>query len=171
MLHGGQEKGISEKKHKFMKDAGMSYNDIFQMAVGRLYVPTIRAVEAEIGMDRLQQILLEEMKNRMEAQLKSLPSRDFPVFKQFFKNPNPFTANTWTMEIVQDSEEVLAMRFTECLWAKAFKDAKAADIGFKLICLGDYVTAEAFNPKIHLIRDKTLMQGHDCCNHKYVLTA
>jgi hypothetical protein len=107
----------------------------------------------------------------MADQLKTLPSREFPTFKQFFKNPNPFTANTWTMEIVEDSEEVLEMKFSECLWAKTFKDAKAADIGFKLICLGDYVTAEAFNPKIKLIRDKTLMQGHECCNHKYVLTA
>ena len=57
----------------------------------------------------------------------------------------------------------------ECLWAKAFREANAADLGFKLVCSADYVTAEAFNPDIKLIRDKTLMQGHDCCNHKYVV--
>jgi hypothetical protein len=167
----GQEASTSVEKHKFLKDAGMSYNDIFQLAIGRLYLPTIKAVEAEIGMDKLQKLLMEDLKKRVAAQVKNLPSRELAAFAQFFKNPNPFTANTWTMEIVEDSDEVLEMRFSECLWAKTFKEADAADIGFKLICSGDYVTAEAFNPKIKLIRDKTLMQGHECCNHKYVVTS
>jgi hypothetical protein len=74
-----------------------------------------------------------------------------------------------TFDIVQDSDKVFEMRVSECLWAKTFKEANAADIGFKLICSEDYVTAEAFNPNIKLIRDKTLMQGHDCCNHRYVV--
>lgn len=172
LLHAaGQEAGTSAEKHKFLKDAGMSYNDIFQMAVVRLYLPTVRAVAAEIGMDKLQKVLLEDMKKRIADRVKNMPSRELKDFAQFFKNPNPFTANTWTMEIVQDSDKVLEMRFSECLWAKTFKEANAADIGFKLICSGDYVTAEAFNPKIRLIRDKTLMQGHDRCNHKYVVTS
>lgn len=166
-----QEGGTSAEKHKFLKDAGMSYNDIFQMSVVRLYLPAVKAVAAEIGMDKLQKVLLEDMKKRVADRVKNLPSRELKDFALFFKNPNPFAANTLTMEIVQDSDKVFEMRFSECLWAKTFKEANAADIGFKLICSGDYVTAEAFNPKIKLIRDKTLMQGHDCCNHKYVVTS
>ena len=171
LLRAGQEASAPAEKHKFLMDAGMSYNDIFQLAIGRLYLPTVKAVAAEMGMDKLQKLLMDDIKKRVADQVKNLPNREFSTFAQFFKNPNPFTANTWTMEIVQDSDKVLEMRFSECLWAKTFKEANAADIGFKLICSGDYVTAEAFNPKIKLIRDKTLMQGHDCCNHKYVVTS
>jgi hypothetical protein len=58
---------------------------------------------------------------------------------------------------------------TECLWAKTFLDANAADIGFACVCFPDYAVAQAFNPKMKMIRDKTLMQGHDCCNHRYVI--
>jgi hypothetical protein len=169
LLRGGQEANPPTEKHKFLRDAGMSYHDIFQMAVVRLYLPTVKAVAADIGMDNLQRILMEDRKKRIADQVKDLPIRDLRAFSQFFKNPNPFAANSLTMEIVQDSDKVFEMRFSECLWAKTFKEADAADIGFKLICTGDYVTAEAFNPKIKLIRDKTLMQGHDCCNHKYVV--
>lgn len=169
LLRDGQEGGASTEKHKFLKDAGMTYNDVFQYAVGRLYIPTMRAAEAKFGMDELQKAIMDGMRKRIEAQVKNLPSRELPALAQFFKTPNPFTANTWTMEIVQDSDKVFEMRFSECLWAKTFKEANAADLGFKLICSADYVTAEAFNPKIKLIRDKTLMQGHDCCNHKYVV--
>lgn len=169
LLRAGQEGSASAEKHKFLKDAGMSYNQIFQMSIGRLYLPTVKAVAAEIGMDKLQKVLLEDMKKRVAEQVKNLPSRELQNFAQFFKSPDPFSANTLTFDIVQDSDKVFEMRVSECLWAKTFKEANAADIGFKLICSGDYVTAEAFNPNIKLIRDKTLMQGHDCCNHKYVV--
>jgi hypothetical protein len=147
----------------------MSYNQIFQMSIGRLFLPTVKAVAAEIGMDKLQKVLMEDMKKRVAEQVKNLPSRELQNFAQFFKSPDPFSANTLTFKIVQDSDKVFEMSVSECLWAKTFKEANAADIGFKLICSGDYVTAEAFNPNIKLIRDKTLMQGHDCCNHKYVV--
>ncbi len=94
LLRASQEGSTAAEKHKFLKDAGMSYNDIFQMAIGRLYLPVIRAVSAEIGMDKLQQVLLQDMKKRVADQVKNLPSRELPAFAQFFKKPNPFTANT-----------------------------------------------------------------------------
>jgi hypothetical protein len=47
---------------------------------------------------------------------------------------------------------------------------KAGDIGYAMVCWGDYAWAEGFNPKIKLVRDKTLMEGHDRCNHRYIWT-
>lgn len=169
LLRHGQEAGASVAKHKFLKDAGMSYDEIFQMAVGRLFLPTMRVVVDKFGMDEVQTAIMDGMKQRVKEQVKNLPSRELPDFAQFFKSPDPFSANTLTLKIVQDSDKVFEMRVSECLWAKTFREANAADLGFKLVCSGDYVTAEAFNANIKLIRDKTLMQGHDCCNHKYVV--
>jgi hypothetical protein len=31
------------------------------------------------------------------------------------------------------------------------------------------LAASAFNPKLQMIRSKTLMQGHDGCNRRYVM--
>jgi len=31
--------------------------------------------------------------------------------------------------------------------------------------------ARAFNPQFEMVRDKTLMQGHDCCSHRYLWKA
>ena len=83
----------------------------------------------------------------------------------------PIAAHSLTMEIIRDTDTVFEMRVTECLLAKVYREAKAADLGFNCVCWADYAQAEAFNPKIKLIRDKTLMQGHDHCNHKYVFAA
>lgn len=74
------------------------------------------------------------------------------------------------MEIVEDSETVFEMKISECIQATCYLQHDAADIGFAQVCWGDYAWAEGFNPKIQLVRDKTLMQGHSCCNHKYVWT-
>ena len=38
---------------------------------------------------------------------------------------------------------------------------------FHDICAGDPYMAEGFNPNIGFKRTKTLMEGHDCCDHFY----
>ncbi len=38
---------------------------------------------------------------------------------------------------------------------------------YHLACATDYYSTPAFSPKIRFTRTKTLMQGHDCCNHHY----
>ena len=72
------------------------------------------------------------------------------------------------MEIIEDTDTVFEIRVTDCLAAEAYLPYKAGDIGYAAVCWGDYNWASDFNPKIKLIRDKTLMQGHDCCNHRYI---
>ncbi len=70
-------------------------------------------------------------------------------------------------EVIEKSDEVYEMKVTECLWAKTFRDKNAADIGYATVCHGDFTEATAYHPKLKLKRTKTLMQGHDCCNHRW----
>ena len=168
LFRNGQKADTSSEKHKFQKDTGMSYEDLSKFMVGRI-VWMVGAVAEKVGIDVVQQAVLDGTQKRMAARVKNLPSRDFAVFTQNFKSQDPFNVNTWTKEIIQDTNTVFEMKVTECIWAKAFNELNAADLGFKLLCSADFVTAEAFNPKIKLIRDKTLMQGFDCCNPKFIL--
>ncbi len=71
------------------------------------------------------------------------------------------------MDVVEFSEDVCELNVTECLWADTFKRSDAADIGYAAVCFADYTSITAFNPDFEMVRDKTLMQGHDCCNHRY----
>jgi hypothetical protein len=45
-----------------------------------------------------------------------------------------------------------------------FRDGDAADIGYAMVCYPDYAVAKGLNPKLQLIRAKTLMQGDDSCS-------
>ena len=66
------------------------------------------------------------------------------------------------------TEKAFELKVTECIWASTFLEANMGEFGYAWICWGDYAWAKSFNPKIKLVRDKTLMQGNDYCNHKYI---
>ena len=72
---------------------------------------------------------------------------------------------------MEDAETAFEVRITECLWSKTFREEEAADLGYACICHSDYAMAKAFNAKMHLIRDKTLMQGFNHCNHRWEMQA
>jgi hypothetical protein len=70
---------------------------------------------------------------------------------------------------LEDSDTRQAYRFTRCMWAEAFRELNAEDIGFGVLCQGDALMASSFNPIIGFSRTKTLMMGADCCDHVYYL--
>ena len=98
---------------------------------------------------------------------RQLPSNDLAAFKAGGE-PGYFGKHVLTLEMVEDTPQAFEVRVTECLWAKMFREMGAAEIGYSLICHRDYADCQGFNPKITMIRSKTLMQGDDCCNHRFV---
>ena len=98
------------------------------------------------------------------------PQRDFQSFVQIFRSPE--MESSLTLDIVEDTEKVFALEVRECLWAEVFKSAGLeGEIGHAAVCNMDYYWPPAFNPAFKMERDKTLMQGHDICNHRYIDTA
>ena len=87
------------------------------------------------------------------------------------KNPDHFWNHVVSLDIAENTDSVFEVKINECLWAKTFQENNASDIGFSCICYPDFAAAQAFNPKMKLIRTKTLMQGHDCCNHRWIMEA
>jgi hypothetical protein len=105
--------------------------------------------------------------------LNRLPNNDFATFVNLFVD-NPQFKNTFTFDVVEQSNNVFEIKVTECLWAKTVRglsQPNAAELGYASICYPDYAVAKAFNPKLKMIRDKTLMQGDAYCNHRYIFEA
>jgi hypothetical protein len=59
---------------------------------------------------------------------------------------------------------------TECVLVGPVLENDMGKIGNAWLRHEDYGHAQGYNPRIELIRDKTLMLGHSCCNHRYVWT-
>lgn len=79
---------------------------------------------------------------------------------------------TLTMKIVEDTDRVLQLEVTECVWAEVFRDAGLRGrIGHAAVCNMDYYWPPAFNPSFKMKRTKTLMQGDNSCNQRSIDTA
>lgn len=127
----------------------------------------------QMGRDNLLEMIRKasEEGSRLSAQkaVKRLQKNDFATFKAMYKGkPDRFGEHILTVLITEESDTVIAERVTECLFAKTFRDAGAADIGYACSCHGDFAWAQAYNPKLRLIRDKTLMNGDEYCNFRRV---
>jgi len=162
----------SAKKHKFQEDAQMTFEQFFSAAY-QSDVQIMNILAEKIGKDKFITMLKEASAEIAAAAAKqlasSLPKNDLAGFVSSLKKPGYFLNHALTLEIVEDTDTTFEAKIIECIWAKTFRDLKAPDIGYAMMCHTDFAMAPAYNPKLKLARTKTLMQGHDCCNHRYVM--
>jgi len=162
----------SGPKHKFLADSGLTLVQAFSMTF--LWpLDIFRGLEKELGRDKFQEMLKNiidgRVKQEMALMAKKLGSNDLASFTKSFRDPRSIYSRALTFDVIEDTPKAFEVKVSECLWAKTFRDAKAEDLGYVLSCYGDYASAEGFNPKMRMIRTKTLMQGDEFCNHRYVL--
>lgn len=67
-----------------------------------------------------------------------------------------------------EDERIISLRVTKCIFAELVIELGISkEWGYDLYCSDDEHIVNGFNPKIKFSRSKTLMEGHDCCNHCY----
>jgi hypothetical protein len=145
----------------------------FRMQYGAAFIPylefCVKAAGREAVIANLKAYADDGAGPGAADNAKRLGGNSFAHLKKLFApTGGPPFGSTLTFTVAEDTDTVHELKVTECLWARTFLDAKAGDLGYAGICFGDYAFAKAFNPAIEMVRDKTLMQGHDCCNHRYL---
>jgi hypothetical protein len=168
------QEGSGQEPHKFdvQRDMKLSRKQLAQIENRQLF-DFIRTLQAELEYRELLRLLnlhsANVGKQVGESQRANSPDGEFQTFVATFRPPR--YASSLTHEIVEDSEKVFELRVTECLWATVFREARLdGEIGHAAVCNMDYYWPPAFNPDFKMERDKTLMQGDDCCNHRYIDT-
>jgi hypothetical protein len=171
------KKALQEAKHKFDEEYPKKFTgrQLMTMMYGQNYIPLLKFLSEELGRERLITLLKKHAAERGTEIGKMYAEKsgggDFATLKKIFSPDSPNLKNALTMSITEDTANVHEIKVTECIFATTFLEAKAADLGFAAICYGDYNMASGFNPKVKMVRDKTLMQGHAYCNHRYLLEA
>ena len=158
--------------HKFDNERTITYREHFKNKFGML--SEITAVFCTV-MDKDKALLL--IRNLADKQaiegikklVKKNPIDNFDDFKNFFKKQlqSEFFSNSLSYIIKEETEDTLEFEITECLWATVFTELENTELGYQYSCHPDFAMAKAYNANIELIRTKTLMQGHKCCNHCY----
>ncbi|MFC2120379.1 L-2-amino-thiazoline-4-carboxylic acid hydrolase [Bacteroidota bacterium] len=165
--------GLQQDGHKFDKklDRKFSMKEL-QIFATRQSVNFYKHLIEEHGEEKVLEMIKDFTTKRMIARGKEDAKRNsndsFKSYVAMFKDPRMLSS--LSMEVIEDTDTVYEIKVTECMSHEVFKaldfDGK---FGFACVCEGDYPWAESYNPKIKLKRDKTLMEGHDCCNHRYYL--
>jgi hypothetical protein len=165
----------AQDQHKWdvPRDMSLSARQRMSMQYNQ-YFGLIRTLQSSMEEPALIQLLnrhSEAVGRRSgEQQAREFPDTEFATFVNQFRPPRYGTS--LTHEVVEDTEKAFGLRVTECIWAATFREAGlGGEIGHAAVCNMDYYWPTAFNPDFKMERDKTLMQGHDCCNHRYVNTA
>ena len=171
------QKGLdAAAKHKWQDDSKMSFERVFNFTYEQITLKVkllADVMEKHMGREKFLEYLREASNKSgeidAEAYAKLLGGkRDLKAFATELREPDYMVNHILTHKILTDTEKEFEVRISECLWAKTFHKYGAADIGHAMFCNRDYTTAKAFNPKIRLIRSKTIMQGDDHCNHRWV---
>lgn len=162
---------IDQETHKFMQDSGLTAEQVFRLAYVSTLIPFLeglgRGRDREEYLEELRGIASEHARTLFSGFAQQVPRNDLATFTAPYRDPESRAAQPLTIEIVEFTEDVCEYRVTECLWAKTFRDAGVSDLGEACICHGDYAAIEAFNADFEMVRDKTLMAGDECCNHRY----
>jgi hypothetical protein len=170
-----------DKKHKFIEDSGLTMRETFRVAYLWTYIPMMEALAAQLGREKLVDMVKEATATYWTQRTKSitqrLPKIDFEAFFSW-DILDPVLDNTehrrqlWslanTTQTIEDTPKSYGMTVSECLWAQTFREANAGDIGFASICYGDEAIAAAFDRRVKLTRTKALMKGDDCCHFRWV---
>lgn len=164
---------VPPTRRKSEEPCGMSYEELFGFAYAYDFIPAMKAMAAEMGREKL----LENLKRaysaaaveRVRERLKNNPKDDLATYTADLRDPIPLLEHALSFQVVEDTPTAFAARVTECLWAKTFREAAAADIGYACLCHTEFAAVPVFNPRMKLLFTKTLMQGDDCCNPRYVV--
>ena len=136
----------------------MSYESIFNFAFRDHLIPILKELSTRYPKEEFLEIM-------QEAASQAFTRKD--VMDKSNNNLNQvFWKHVIEREVVEDSETAFELKITKCLWEKVYREAGATDLGYAIVCHTDFATAEASGQT--LIRSKTLMQGDDCCNHRWV---
>ena len=166
---------VDKAKHKFDREfpGKLTYRQLMEVMYGREFIPILNLMSEEIGDEKLIPMLKKYAEGKGKdigaLMAKQFKGNDFATWKKIFRPESPNFSASLTMSVTEDSDTVHELKVTECLWAEVFLKAGAGHLGHAAVCFGDYAMPQAFNPRIRMVRDKTLMQGHDCCNHRYLL--
>lgn len=164
-----------QETHKFDKplDREFTIRQLAQ-ASNRSLFEMIRTLQREMKegeVVRLLKLSSDEIgRQQAKAHAQAVPDTSFESFVSTFRQMA--SGSTLTAEVVEDTEKAFELRVSECVLEAVFREAGlAGEVGHAAVCNMDYTWPTAFNPAFKMERSKTLMQGHDCCNHRYLDTS
>ena len=79
------------------------------------------------------------------------------------------SGGAYEKEELELSETKYDFNIKRCRYAEMYKELGLAELGVVLSCGRDFEMIKGFNPRMTLVRTKTIMEGHDICDFRITL--
>jgi hypothetical protein len=151
---------------------GKGLNRIEKRAIEALaIVPVIREVSRIIGKDEALKILKEV--NQQEAFQRGqdlMRSEEQNGIEELKKDVATWgEGGVWEMDVLEETSTTYFFNVFRCPYYEKYKELGLDEFGVELSCCRDEPFARGFNPRLKLVRSKTIMEGADYCDFRYYL--
>ena len=135
-------------------------------------IPVIRAMQAEFGEEKVNQVVGDAIRDIARAQgeklrehsrIESIPQ----LAAQMVDGPGPLSEGSLTVEVVERDETHFGFNVTRCKFVEMYEQMGARDLGFLLSCGRDFAMFEGMAPDVTFERTQTRMQGAEFCDFRY----
>jgi len=138
----------------------------------QVLVPLVRTLQAELGEERANALVRKSLgalyRQFGEAWWRAQGASKFDeklgtAFDRFA------AGDALDYEVVKKTPDAFEVNVTGCRYARFYEEIGAPELGFLLVCGGDFSFAEGFGGSVQLTRTQTIMQGADHCDFRYKL--
>ncbi len=156
------------KKHSENKEI----NRIEKRAIEALaIVPVIRAVSQRIGTGEALAILKEV--NQQEAFQRGqnmMRAEGQTGIEELVKDVDSWgVGGIWEMDVLEQTSTNYFFNVLRCPYYEKYRELGLDEFGVEFSCCRDEPFARGFNPRLKLVRTKTIMEGADFCDFRYYL--
>ena len=132
-----------------------------------LAVELLHAMEKAFG-KKARDVMMDLVRNR-EKEPRDNPEDPKTDLRTFCGNLDRGCIGSHRWERIQETENKVAYRFTDCLWARVFRTLGEPDLGF-YYCAGDEPSVRSYNPALGFRRTQVLMKGDEICDHVFYVS-
>ena len=75
----------------------------------------------------------------------------------------------WEMNVVEETPTTYFFDVTRCPYYEKYRELGLEEFGVEFSCCRDEPFAQGLDPRLRLVRTKTIMQGGDSCDFRYHL--
>ena len=138
----------------------------------QVLVPLVKALQAELGEARANALVRNTL-----GELYRRHAEEFARAKNE-SSLGKLVASAWRTyarddaleyDVLEETADAFAIKIKRCRYAEFYKELGEPELGFLLVCTGDFAVAEGFGGNVQLTCTQTIMQGADHCDFRYRL--
>jgi L-2-amino-thiazoline-4-carboxylic acid hydrolase-like protein len=136
----------------------------------QVLVPLVKALQAELGAAHANALVRKTLGDLFRRH-----SEEFARAKNE-TSLGRLAASAWRTyarddaleyDVLEETEDTFAIKIKRCRYAEFYKELGEPELGFLLVCSGDFAVAEGFGGDVKLTCTQTIMQGADHCDFRY----